>query len=354
MKTVLHFVLFTIVIVIFSLNANATTLRVGYNSVAVTGVDFTDFNSANAAATAGDTIQVYGSANGTSTKRLVIQGFGYNFDVHPTLNAIGLDQPSVLNLTINAGADSTIIEGVTLNAYTYSSKIVLRRCFITGFYLMNNTTSIDDLKVLDCVTSGPIQMYYSTGFECKNTTFYNSIINYYIYFYKPGSSGAIINCVTASPTIWGGAVLQLSDAGFLVKNSIIGYYTANLSNTVYESNLFYSDLPATAPLGSNNKWGLRWENIFQRLGGADDNAGYANSALFNEDYYQLKAGSPAIGAGTDASNAATNCGIYGGEAVYVYKLSGVPAIPSVYKLTAPSLSTSTNPYNVTISVRSNN
>ena len=68
----------------------------------------------------------------------------------------------------------------------------------------------------------------------------------------------------------------------------------------------------------------------------------------------LKSGSLAIGGGTDLSGNPTDAGIYGGEAAFRYKLSGVPAVPAIYKLTAPSNSATSNPYNITISVRSNN
>lgn len=195
-------------------------------------------------------------------------------------------------------------------------------------------------------------MNWQDRHACINTQIYNSII-YTANFYDAGSSGSIINCVTASPN-YGGGSLNLTNAGFLVKNCIIASYNANSINTVFENNFFGSNQPATLPSGSNNRWGQDWASIFNRLGGSDDQVAWSNSEKFDENYYVLKAGSPAKNGGIDAANNATDAGIYGGELAYRYKLGGVPAVPSIYKLTAPNSAASSNPYNVTISVRSNN
>jgi len=170
--------------------------------------------------------------------------------------------------------------------------------------------------------------------------------------YKAGTTASFINCATPSPDLVGNYAIALNNASALVKNSIIGGAgTATNINTVYENNLFAEAQPAQLPEGSNNKWGQTWTSIFN---GATSNMSYMNNAEFDENYYALKAGSPAINAGINGAGQATNCGIFGGEAIYVYRLSGIPAIPSFYKISAPSLSATTNPYNVTISVRSNN
>ena len=77
--------------------------------------------------------------------------------------------------------------------------------------------------------------------------------------------------------------------------------------------------------------------------------GYAiQGAYSNDGIYVLKTTSPAKGAGVGG----TDMGMFGGT--NPYKLSGIPKIPAFYKLTAPSNTTSTNPYTVTFSVRSNN
>jgi len=63
--------------------------------------------------------------------------------------------------------------------------------------------------------------------------------------------------------------------------------------------------------------------------------------------WQLKEGSPAIGAGLSGED----CGMFGGNTPY--HLSGLPNIPSIYKLSMPSTSNG-NTLPVTISVKTNN
>jgi len=351
---------FTRTIAIFAailfLNAivlHAKVLRVGYNGSAVTGVDYADITQANNNATAGDTLHIYGSQSGSINKQLVLQGFGYNLDAHPTLQAIGTDRPSYAQVTLNAGSDSCIFEGLAVYLQTFTGKHIIRRCNIDLLYLYNNTNEINDIKVYSSIVSNLSMVYNgASDKDCKNILVSNSLIMGSINFYRAGSSGLIINCVTPPRTITN-ASFNLTNSSFLVKNSMIDYYQGNNINTVYDYNLFYDAQPATLPLGTGNLWSQAWAGIFERINN-EDRAGWRDYVEFNENYYKLKAGSPAIGAGKDYANNATDCGIFGGEEGYKYRLAGIPAIPSIYKLTAPSLSTSTSPYNITISVKGNN
>ena len=61
--------------------------------------------------------------------------------------------------------------------------------------------------------------------------------------------------------------------------------------------------------------------------------------------YQLKAGSPAIGAG----NGGVNCGAYGGPNPYV--LSGLPPVPATWFF---NIGDPSGPYNVQVKVKSHN
>jgi hypothetical protein len=146
----------------------------------------------------------------------------------------------------------------------------------------------------------------------------------------------------------------LGSGNFLVKNSIIKNYNAANINTVWENNFFGTTQPAQLPPGSNNRWGQSWSNLFGRLNSGSDNGGDISHSTFDENYYLLKTGSLAINGGFDAINNPTDCGVFGGELIYRYKLSGVPSLPAIYKLTSPTQAATSNPYNVTISVRSNN
>lgn len=339
----------------------ATIRRVGYAGLQLTGIDYSSMQPAIDASAAGDTIQVYGSQSGTVSKRLVIIGFGYNLDVHPTLQAIGTHTPSNVSLTLGAGSDGTIVTGVSgiytiydaSNAHTTIAGITFQRCY-GSFNLYNNSGYglISNIKIVSSViTSGGMPWSADADYPVNNLQVFNCIV-YGFTLYKAGTTASFINCATPSPDLVGNYAIALNNASALVKNSIIGGAgTATNINTVYENNLFAEAQPAQLPAGSNNKWGQTWTSIFN---GATSNMSYMNNAEFDENYYALKAGSPAINGGINGAGQATNCGIFGGEAIYVYRLSGIPAIPSFYKISAPSLSATTNPYNVTISVRSNN
>ncbi len=337
----------------------AKIFRLGYTGIPVAGVDFTDgqYTQLEEAASAGDTVQVYGNISGILvSKRLVFIGFGYNFDKNTGLQNTNLDAPSNVQIYFLPGSDSSIAEGLAgffmignqdpEKQGVGVSKVIIRRCFGAINFFVNNGP-VSDVKILSCVATG-ISQQQQDLFNVTNLLISNSIFST-ISLYNAGSSATIVNC-SSEP---GDGRLFIDQPSCLVKNSILALYVPN-NNIVYENNIFSQSQPAILPPGTNNRWGQSYENIFNRLGGTDDEPASISSSAFAENYYLLKAGSPAINGGFNNANAPTDCGIFGGEPAYVYKLSGVPAVPAIYKLEAPTLSAGTNPYNVTISVRSNN
>lgn len=358
--------LFSVAVTLLSSLSFATIRRVGYPGTPLANVDYADLQAANDAASNNDTIQIYGSVTGgTISKPLVILGFGYNFDANTGLQAIGTDAPSYLNtITMGAGSNGSIISGVASGGFyigdvsgshTPVSNITFQRC--NGSFIFYNHESYgpaNDIKIISSViTGGGMQWNGVADYPVTNLQVYNCII-YNFTLYKANSTATFVNCA-GSPLSYVTSYLTLNDAGCLVKNCILAYAQVPINvNTIYENNFFGEALPAVPVPGSNNRWGQDWTVIFNRLGINSDEPSYSGSTLFDEDYYILKTGSPAINGGFNIANQPTNCGIFGGELAYVYKVSGVPAIPAIYQLTAPNLNASSNPYNVTISVRSNN
>lgn len=342
---------------------SATIRRVGYPGVPVAGLDYADIASAQAASLAGDTIQIYGTIITPTTinKRLVIIGFGYNLDANPDLQVNGSESPSFFQniITFDVGSENSIIEGCYFKHYfdISTSNITVRRCFLnhnTGtlnnhITLRNDLRAINNTKIESCVAS--INMYSSSANPCLNTLVVNCILDEVV-FAMVESTGSIINCVSVSPSYsvnW-----NLNNATFLVKNCI-GRLFSNYTNSLFENNFFAYAQPAIPPQGGNNRWNQNWGDIFNRLGGSNDAAGESTNSTFNENYYLLKPGSPAINGGFDSNNNPTDCGIFGGDAATVYRTGGIPTVPSVYKLSAPAGRAATsNPYNVNISVKSNN
>lgn len=336
-------------LLLFCLPAFAKIFRVGYNGIPLKGVDYTSITEANDSAKAGDTIQIYGSfSGGTINKRLVILGFGYNLIAHPGLqsnpgmqsNATdGLSQINYLNFA--AGSDSSITEGCYLYACSIgSNKVIIRRC--TGnVYLNNYEYGVNDLKIYSC-SNLSVNMNYQInlptyGYPCKNIQIYNSIGSY-LTLYGNESNGSIINCVNSYP--------NAENARILIKNSIGSYQVGG--NNIWNNNVFSNSEPTPALPGMNNKYAQVYDSIFVAPN-PDPSIG-----SLDENNYQLRPNSPAKNFGLNLSGNPTDCGIFGGELAYRYKIGGQPAIPAFYKLSAPTNSASSNPYNITVSVRSNN
>jgi len=357
----------------------ANIFRVGYTGTPLAGVDYTTVQEANDAANAGDTIQIYGTVTGGYiTKRLVILGFGYNLDVHPGLQVVAEDAPSYSSISFMGGSDGSIVKGVSVDQFRlYASdyndgtavpisNITFERCcgnfFFYNISINSNYGSISNINIIACAIPGSIYLESVgqsdggsplTGLLIANSVFGSSGGG--IVISNPGTTATILNCVFI-----GNITLRLYDAQVLVKNCIYdgnaNYPPTNGSNinTIFENNLFSQAQPSPLPPGSSNLWGQATTNIF--VTGDDDNSkkNPADIENFDETFYTLKAGSPALGAGLNASNQPTDCGIFGGEPAYKYVISGIPPIPAIYQLTAPGQAATVNPYNITISVRSNN
>ena len=126
--------------------------------------------------------------------------------------------------------------------------------------------------------------------------------------------------------------------GFDMKNNIL--FTTDKTNV---------HLPALPDIDICNNI-----SISDHFGTANNNkANVAESSLFlgaltasTDGTWQLKAGSPAIGAGVGG----IDCGAFGGLGPYI--LSGVPTGPVIYQLNVSSHSTSGNKLPVTIKVKS--
>jgi hypothetical protein len=338
---------------------------VGYNGIPLKGVDYSSITEVNdSVAKAGDTIQIYGNQSGNINKRLVILGFGYNLNVHPGfqsnpgLGSNETNNPSAVYITFELGSDSSIVEGCNFGGTIRSNKIIFRRCS-GSITLANDKNQISDIKIISCWNINVTSFDESPGnlvFPCKNVQVINCLgtsgfdfNNSSVRINSSESTGSIINCVGVFP--YGNV-----NSKILVKNSIffslVGNY-ANLmqylstnKNTLYDNNVFLDISEPTPTLpGMNNKYGQNRDSVFITGQNIDSN---------DENKYQLRPNSSAKNFGIDLLGKPTDCGIFGGELAYRYRIGGQPAIPAFYKLFVPTNAASTNPYNITVSVKSNN
>ena len=324
-------------IAVFSGNSvDAKILRVGYTGPKVTGVDFSDVNAAVNAAAADDTIQLYqNSAVGSAavTKRLVFVGFGYRLEVNTGLQSV-TSAANAVSLYFNPGSENSVVLGVYGNFYIGVNNVILSRS--AGFVRLGWNQNIGSVSFANATVVSSIVDIEGTYGSINNAFISNSIISN---LNVPNISGLVSNNMIGGGGQFGSCV---------VKNNIVTHpgLCITAPGAIFNNNLFARNDNCGIPFtGSGNQFGVNMNNVF---------ANWNNGNYGSESNLVLKSGSPAIGFGIDNNANATDAGIYGGEPGLVYKLSGIPAIPAIYQLTSPQLNANTNPYTITVSVRSNN
>lgn len=316
------------------LNSSAKIWRV---SNAGLPADFTTIQGAHDASTvlAGDTLHIepssvsYGAL--VSTKKLVILGPGYFLNENSSQQA----NPATATIdifTLNAGSEGTIISGLTIsttqaNHINTGNLTVSRNKFAGSIYLTGghgySNVIISGNYGINLISSDGSSADLITNVFILNNYLANASFN--IQF-----SGVIANNIFSH---------QGNTASyFLIKNNICintdGSIVYNGNFNTISNNLSAGGVGF--PVGNGNQNNVNMATVFVGVTG--------NST---DGQWQLKTGSPAIGAGLSGED----CGIFGGNTPY--HLSGLPKIPSVYLLTAPANSNGpTLP--VTISVKTNN
>ena len=174
--------------------------------------------------------------------------------------------------------------------------------------------------------SGYLSGSIHTNLIVSNNIFTNSGI-----YIGEGSTGAFLNNVATCANI-------TLPSNFDIKNNV--FFTLETANV---------DLPMLPD--PNVSYNISITNHF----GTDNNnqANVSEASLFlgaltesTDGKWQLKAGSPAIGAGEGG----VDCGAFGGPQPYI--LSGLPVGPVIYELNVSSYSTEDNKLPVTIKVKS--
>ena len=353
MKKLILFLVITMV----TITSKATIRRVQYWGNPVAGIDYATCAAAVVVSTAGDTILVFQYSNEgfTIDRRLVIIGPGYfnwltaDANFNPNLQNI---QPSgTLGIIFAPGSDGSIVTGCRLSINTSGNVAInyikIRNCtnYGAGYWYVGSTGSnltFDNWEFSKCDLGYYIIMNNGTNkftnlkmFNCLGDGAYTGVGSLQLSS-MAGHTGIIENCSFQG----GGANLVLNSNNFLVQNCIFyAAYPSAYSNTIFNNNIF-TQTPSPAVTGSGNIFNAVAANIF---------VGIPTLGTSSTDgKFILKAGSPAIGAGISG----VDCGAYGG--VNPYKLSLIPAIPAFYKLTSAGTAATTNPYQITFSVRANN
>lgn len=312
--------------------------RVGYLGPKIAGTDYTDLQPAHDAAATKDTIMLYpGSYTVTVTKNLVFIGYGYYISgAGSNANLQALQGALSVSVYLSPGSDSSRFEGID-GLYIFPnqgfsiSNINIRRCYINNLY--SNGELYNKWSITQSVLYN-FSVYYGAG-SWTDLYISNCLIKYFN-FGNGYHTGLLLNNTFYTG---GGSGIDLGTGFFFVKNNIFLDVSVvyNPGISVFQYNVFTSYTPNVS--GSNNQYGVDATTVF---------VGYPAGSYSNDGAWALQTTSPAKNAGEGG----IDCGAYGGP--NPYRLSGMPAIPSFYKLTAPSNTTSTNPYTITFSVRSNN
>lgn len=338
MKQLLPLALLAILCV-FAEQSNATIRRVGYFGT-LTATDYTDFQSAHDAANAGDTIYLYpGSWSGALSTKLIIMGYGYFLSGNGSnAGQQVVTSTTSLNIGLAPGSDNAVFDGVDnlqINANSMndgtSTGVIIKHCRLTYAYLFS--CSIANWQITQCYLDGA-QVYLPPNSQTNNLKISNCIFSG-SYLYSPdgtGSTGQLTNCSFDM------SFSDFHNFNFLVKNCIFvdyGYASLNgASSSIFQNNIFNSqNSDTTGTPASNKNVDFSVKPVF-------------NTGLSKDNNYSLASGSPAKGAGASG----VDCGPFGGPAPYI--LSGLPAVPAVTKLTAPSTSATANPYTITLSIQS--
>lgn len=334
---------FCALLFIVSQNASAKIWRVN-NNLGI-NADFTDLPAAVTAAAAGDTIMVEASATSysgpTLTKKLVIIGPGYYF-TDATLNPKTEANTNVANIgqvTFSAGCAGSVVEGCTVNGvFLNESNVTFQRNILSGNYLY---------------------VGYAANSVCNNDTIRQNVI----YGLLAGDATSKATNLLVYNNIFTGPALQFSSnlniSGYFINNDVLNGYAFSCANFTFQnnifssanfgayqsSNIFFNNITnvafssTTIPAGNSNQQNVDLSTVFN---------GWSSGTGFSSDgRYQLKSGSPAIGAGK-INGVTVDCGAFGGPAPYV--LSGMPPIPSIYSLTVPAqIPSGTGTINISLS-----
>jgi hypothetical protein len=293
---------------------------------------YTTIQAAHDAAATNDIIMVepsgvsYGTL--TATKKLIIYGNGFylgpaSANKNPDLQA-NTANSYVSQVSFNSGSEGSEISGITFdNIYFSTSNITVKRCNGSQVY---GYSGLQNHKILQNNIS------FLTFTSTANSLVQNNVIHLAINIDAASNNNVVENNLFTSA--YGGVIIKNA----IIRNNIdIANSSADLTGSTVTNNLGVN----AAVFGTLNG------NITGTSAAIFEDPTNVSASFSDDTRWKLKAGSPAIGSGFGG----IDMGIYGGPFPYIP--SGIPSIPSIYKLAVPSTVTS-NSMSITISTKNNN
>lgn len=301
------------------------------------------------------------TAHPTFNKRLVILGVGYFLEpavtaepANPGLQASIHSSRISGNFGLWAASSGSVFSGLRFEGgVTFSGGAVtvtdirFERCYF-GNTVIFTSASYSNISIRQCYFGGPAASITTTtantlsSFICENSIF-NGPIAQATLSGLTGSGNIFRNNSFFSPNR-----LPLISNCYVANNIFHRQTTgtdATFVNCTVKNNLFSNNqsLPESA---SNNEINVDMSNVF--VGGSGSLDGRFVLKTDNPG------ANPAIGGGlTVGAVISPDCGAFGGPAAY--RLSGIPAIPSIYSVSVPTtVPAGSTTLNGTFSTRNNN
>jgi len=322
------------------LAANATSWRVNNNPAI--DADFATFEAAVAGASAGDTLYMEGSnftyGVCTLTKPLVLIGPGFYLTENDSTQVSNLEANFEV-FTIDSTASGSRVYGCQFDDLVEinGSNVVFARNWVYGESAygiginVGEENEVINVSILQNLVNKIEGGYYSYDPAAHNILIANNIIGGLIRFHNL-STLVITNNIVKN---------EINVYNSVIKNNI-HYYAGGVGFKENGGNIFEYNLTArpSMPNGTGNIVNIDPNEVF---------ADYDQSLGFSTDgKWQLKEGSPAIGAGENGAD----CGAFGGTSPYV--LSGLPAVPHIYEAIVPTSGSAASGLPVIIKVKSQN
>ncbi len=304
----------------------------------------------------GDTLYVEGSTIvydfATITKRLVIIGTGYFLDHNPGTSN-GVLETRLARILFSPGSENSQLIGVDMvsagnsfdrDIYINVNGITVKRCRIEGQIVLGFPLS--DVYIL--------QNFFS------NAVISNAIATNGNSFFTPPTDLIFNNNIVQKTLVWGTPftnpttfwpILQCNNNVFDGPDNLgtpnLAFSTSEFKNNILMATNAIVNISASAGNVSYNIGTLstQFGTVDHNLVVPDIGTVFMTSTS-PDGAYQIKAGSAAVNSGSDG----TDRGAFGGTTLSSrYTLSGLAAIPVIYKITIPGASSSSLP--VTIQAR---
>lgn len=283
------------------------------------------------------------------SKPIVIIGNGYLLGFQSSQNDSlqkNTNESKVVSITLNAGSDGTIIEGLHLTGgtnaifFNNTGNIIIRRNMFDDGGIMFDSGTISNVLIEQNFFNGINNASFRTHYITSETLNVITISNNYI------------KCGIA---FWDGADVYTA---ITISNNVLDFQTNQLyhfTGTDFFNNILVKGLIDSTLLGNNVHHNIAAENNALPLGNNNTNNVLMSNVFISSGSADNKwhLSCPNVACGTGTGN--VDMGMYGGSIGSEYRLSGIPRIPAIYILQTPSSSIlQGDTIQVNISTRSNN